>query len=393
MFRGVECRERLNLQPTPPNIRFAVRLRGEIINAIERGTFNYLDHFPESENARRFGFVPSGTLVSNRLRAWFAARRLAPSTRLTYRRVMEGYLLPWFERVRLRDLTTPMIRARIMGVKDGETGVPVTLKTARNILTPLGSMLEQAVGDGEIAVNPMAALKLELYWPEERVTSDFEADPFSMEEILAIFGACAGGKEGEEADYFRFAFGSGMRPSEQFLVDWPSVDFLRHRVRVDKAQVTGAAEQGGKRKSVPAEKGPKTKAGRRDIDLTSGAWEALQRQQERTRLAGGRIWRDARTGAPWRREEALRKRFKTICGLAGVRYRNPYQTRHTFGSVLLAAGYPELLVARWMGHASVEPLRRNYARWIEQGSDPETRVKLTAFFSHVSPAVAAQGWR
>ena len=47
-------------EPTPPNVRYAVRLRGEILNAIERGTFNYADYFPESPRARQFGFVADG---------------------------------------------------------------------------------------------------------------------------------------------------------------------------------------------------------------------------------------------------------------------------------------------------------------------------------------------
>ncbi len=397
MFRGVECRERLNLQPTPPNVRYAVRLRGEILNAIERGKFNYLDFFPESDNARRFGFVPSGALVGDELRAWFKMARLAPSTRLTYSRAIDGYLIPWFDKTRLRDLTAVMIRSQVLELaKDAASDddrEPVTLKTARNILTPLGAMLSRAVADESIESNPMARVKLDLYWPEALAVSDWEADPFAFEEMAAIFGACAGGPEGEEADYWRFAFGTGMRPSEQIAFAWPSVDLLSYRGRVDKARVTGNAAAGSVKRTAQAMKKPKTKAGLRDIDFTRGAWEALQRQQPRTRLAGAEVWRDPRSRTPWASEEALRKRFVAICALAGVRYRNPYQTRHTFASTLLSAGYPELLVAKWMGHASVEMLRRHYGRWIEQGADPGTRARLAEFFSHVSPTVSAMGWR
>ena len=81
----------------------------------------------------------------------------------------------------------------------------------------------------------------------------------------------------------------------------------------------------------------------------------------------------------------LRKRFTRICKVAGVRYRNPYQTRHTFGSTMLAAGHAPLRVAGWMGHEGPEMLYRSYARWIEQGQDPSTRAALAAFFSHPSP--------
>lgn len=384
-FRGRECREPLvGLEVSPQNIRYAVNLRGEILNAIARGTFNYADHFPDSENARNFGFTRSDKTIGEGLRAWFAVRRLASSTRLTYSRVIDRYLLPWFDKVRVRDLTAPMIRSRVMEVKD-EDGVPVTLKTAHNILTPLSAYLELEVGDGTIDTNPMTRVKLEQYWPEARVTSDFEADPFAWTEMVAIFGACAGGPEGEEADHWRFAFGTGMRPSEQIALAWPRCDLANHRVRVLEARVTGF--------DGPAVKGPKSEAGRRWIDLTRGAWEALQRQQERTQRVNVGVWRDPRSRGPWASEEALRKRFKRICAKAGVRYRYPYQTRHTFGSTLLALGYPEMWVAVQMGHETVEMLHRHYGRWIEQGSDPMALRQLVGFFSHVSPTVVPMAVR
>ncbi|TIE15680.1 site-specific integrase, partial [Legionella pneumophila] len=45
-YRGVQCRETLKLEPTKANLKYADRLRGEIINAIALGTFNYADYFP-----------------------------------------------------------------------------------------------------------------------------------------------------------------------------------------------------------------------------------------------------------------------------------------------------------------------------------------------------------
>lgn len=391
-YRGRECREPLGLAPTNPNIRYAKNLRGEIINAIGHGTFNYVDYFPESETAHLFGCVATAALVGDELRAWMKIARLAASTRLTYERVCEGYLQPWFDRVRMRDLTAPMIRAKILAVRKDD-GDPVTLKTARNILTPLGTMLELAVGDGRLDANPMDRLKLERFWPEEYVSSDFEADPFAWQEMAAIFAACDGGAEGEEADYWRFAFGSGLRPSEQIELWWTRCDLVQLRARVEVARVTARAAPGGPLKLGTEVKKPKTKAGERDVDLTQGAWEALQRQRSRTRLQGTHVWRDARYGLPWRSEEALRKRFGTILKRAGVRYRNPYQTRHTFASVLLAAGYDPRWVAVQMGHETTEMLERHYSKWIKQGATD--RAELAAFFSHASPTVAktATFWR
>jgi integrase len=104
-FRGTTCRERLTgLAVTPPNIRYAVRLRGEILNAIARGTFNYADHFPRSPRARRFGFAASGKTVGELLDEYEALARptVAASTWLGYSKVIERCLRPWFGATRLR---------------------------------------------------------------------------------------------------------------------------------------------------------------------------------------------------------------------------------------------------------------------------------------------------
>lgn len=379
-FRGVNCRERLSLEPTPPNVRYAVRLRGEIMNAIGMKTFNYADYFPESANARRFGFVGSAVTIGTLLDdyAAMASKSLSASTWQGYKKRIDGYLRPWFGNVRVRDLTTAEIRARLLAVETRD-GKALTLKSARNIITPLANVIELAIIDRHRDDNPLDRLMLKRLWPADRVRSGWAADPFAFEEMTVIFDkGCA---SDEEADYWRFAFGTGMRTSELIALNWGDVDARKARVRVERAIVGGV-------KGERAEKGPKTLAGRRDIDLTVGAWEALQRQRARTQLAGGMVWRDWRTGARWGSEHVLRMRWSRICVKAGVRYRNPYQTRHTFASVLLGAGVPPLRVAKWMGHVGTEMLNRTYGKWIEQGaSDPQG---LAAFFALAAVAPALQ---
>lgn len=47
-FNSERCRETLDIPVTPANIKYAGNLRGEIKNRIERGTFVYEEHFPDS---------------------------------------------------------------------------------------------------------------------------------------------------------------------------------------------------------------------------------------------------------------------------------------------------------------------------------------------------------
>lgn len=48
----------------------------------------------------------------------------------------------------------------------------------------------------------------------------------------------------------------------------------------------------------------------------------------------------------------------------GVRYRKPYQTRHTYASMMLSAGEHPMWVAKQMGHKDWTMIARVYGRWM-----------------------------
>lgn len=49
---------------------------------------------------------------------------------------------------------------------------------------------------------------------------------------------------------------------------------------------------------------------------------------------------------------------------AGVRYRRPHQTRHTYASMMLSAGEHPMWVAKQMGHTDWTMIARVYGRWM-----------------------------
>ena len=367
MYRGVECRETLKLSHTRANINYADRLRGEILNAIERGTFQYADYFPESKRARQFGGtgpvrVTLGELIRDQIA--IAGRTLSPSTVRGYQQVYDSHLKDQWDKTLLTDLKAPALRAWI-GTLDCK------IKTIRNILTPLRNALEQAVNDDLIEYNPLDRVKLDKILPREQRKSIFAADPFDIAEITAILAACA---DDQERNLWRFAFATGMRTSEFIALEWSSVDWVHNRVSMDRVKVEGITKDDAK-----------TDAGHRQIDLRQGAFDSLKAQQQHTALAGGAVFHDARSGEPWTNDGVLKQRWMRILRKAGVRYRNPYQTRHTFASTLLSAGLNPLYVAKQMGHRDTEMINRHYGRWIEQGNDEATRQQSAEFFAQVAP--------
>ena len=347
-YRGVDCRETLKLEPTPKNIKYADRLRGEILNAIEHGSFRYSSYFPESIRAKLFGESVSnetiGTLLTHYLE--LCEKTLQPSTVRGYKEVSNAHLFPQFRHVRIRDLTPAMLRTWI-------SGLGLTTKRVRNILTPLRAILEQAVNDDIIPASPLDKVVLNKLLDKETRSSKFVVDPFDQHEIQAILKIA----QGQVRNLFQFAFFSGLRTSELIALEWGDIDWVNNQIHISRAVVE------------KQEKSTKTKAGVRDVLILPPAFEALQTQKTHTFLQNDRVFFNPRTDKPWETDAQIRKTAWThVLKKAGVRYRNPYQTRHTYASTLLSSGENPWWVAEQMGHETTEMIMRHYGRWIPDRS-------------------------
>lgn len=367
-FKGVRCRESLKLSPTKANLTYADRLRGEILNAIERGTFKYQDYFPDSKRAQVFGHVVCTATMADRLdltlKGYEKATEngsMSPSTLEGYRKIVEGRLKPEFGLERLRDITPSRLRVWV-------SGLGVTAKTARNILGPLRSAFDDAVNDGAIEFNPLDRVALKKLLSQTAEASTYEVDPFTGDEIDAILEAAP---SAAEQNMYQFWFNTGLRPGELIALEWSKVDFVHRTVRIDSNIV------------VRTEKAPKTAAGIRDVELNQKAIDALRHQKDLTFLAGGRVFISPKTMKPWETEQQIRRTsWQYILKRAGVRYRNPYQTRHTYASHHVSAGKNLFWLARQMGHETTEMIIRHYGRWIPSSSwngqaAPVTEIKAS----------------
>lgn len=350
-YKGVECRETLSIEATSPNIKYAERLRSEILNAIERGNFSYANYFPDSKKGRMFGHVASNITVGELLHNFIeqAERTLQPSTVVGYKKVCRAHLFDAFGKVPLTELTPAFIRKWISNLN-------LTAKTVRNILTPLRAVLDEAINDDILQRNPLDRVKLAKVLNKKTIKSDYAPDPFDINEITAILNHA----EGQAGHLFKFAFFTGLRPSELIALEWRDIDWVNGLVRVNRAVVE------------KQEKCTKTEAGERNVMLLPPALDALQAQKFYTFLQDKRIFHNPRTKQPWETHAQIRKTcWKYILKKAGVRYRNPYQTRHTYASMMLSSGENMLWLAKQMGHRDTEMVIKTYGKWIP---DPSSKA-------------------
>ncbi|EOY5720770.1 DUF3596 domain-containing protein [Enterobacter hormaechei] len=357
-YKGVKCREPLsNLEVTPKNIKYAERTLGEIYNKIERGTFVYAEYFPRSTRLKIFGNAAAGKTVKMYLDEYLViceTRKLSPSTIGGYKKCRSA--LSALHMFPASELTPAALKTWIQNQK-------TTLKTIRNQLSFLRSALDEAVTDGVLPINPVSLVTASRYQRDKsNAESSYVVDPLSPAEVDALLSA-AGNKQWE--NLFRFAIQTGLRSSELCALRWRDIDFVSRTAHVQNASVVGVI------------KGTKTKAGTRKVELTEEAMKALASQKLFTFMKGETIFEDPKSNKPWASADAIRKKaWVPILRKAGIRYRNPYQTRHTFATSHISKGVNLFWLAGQMGHKGPEMLFRHYGTYLKEYDGQTTRKEI-----------------
>lgn len=320
VYKGVRCRERIRLAPTPRNLKYAQRLKATIDHEIATNTFDYAKHFPDSPRARRYSSeAAAGVLLSKAMTDYLDTLEGAvePETLKKYRHDAE-IVAGWFDAQKsLADLTRSDVRLAISKQN-------LSRKRILNLLTPLRGALQQAFDDGLIPSNPLHGFKL------RRVEAPKEAiDPFTPEEIAAL------GKT-ELGYLWTFWAWTGVRTGELIALQWRDISKDGATVHIERAVRVGR------------EKVPKTDAGKRVIQLLPASRKALKALKRRE--PGDHVFTNPNTGAWWYEDRALARAFRKACEAAEVRYRYPYQLRHTFATWALSSGENPAWIARYMGH-------------------------------------------
>ena len=193
-----------------------------------------------------------------------------------------------------------------------------------------------------------------------------DADPFSATEVDLIIASMREKYPEQIANFTEFWMWTGLRTAELFALQWESVDLANGYFAVNESLVRGVHK-----------KTTKTNYTRR-VKLNSRALAALMRQRQHTQLAGGRVFQDPRYDQVWIDERAFRRSFwaPTLKRL-GIRYRRPYNCRHTYATALIMANANHKWASLQMGH-SVEMFQKTYTKWIDGDQNEVEMAKLEA---------------
>ncbi len=88
------------------------------------------------------------------------------------------------------------------------------------------------------------------------------------------------------------------------------------------------------------------------------------------------MFQDPRLGKPWHSEEAFQRVYwARILKRLGIRYRRPYNMRHSYATSMLMASMTPAFCARQLGH-TVEMFLRTYAKWIDGSQNDVEMARL-----------------
>lgn len=352
---------------TKKGIAAASRLRTQVIDLIKLGLLDdakYAELFPGS------ALAASSNIFGEYAQLWLDSRGMAKGTRNNYLSALNIYWQPHLARTRI-DLITPALLRRIVAETDWTSPA-----VKRNAMTRLSTLLKSAVSDGLIEKNPAEALEL------PRRTKK-EVDPFSQAEADRIIEAMYARDHWPTSIYaalYEFMFYSGVRIAEALALQWDAVDLESGHVRIFRVVALGEIEE-------------RTKTHKsRTILLNERSIHALrfaQQYAERRRKGSGKIKETPFVFPPSKNAEHVKQtsdihhQWRPTLAALGIRYRRPYNCRHTYATMCLMSGMNIAFIAQQLGN-TIQILLSTYARWINSGSDWSEIAKLGIGIKSVS---------
>ncbi len=346
-----QTKRSLGIEPTAKNIDFAAMKLAEIRMDILRGTFSWEKHFPNDKETRK----ESPKLSEALDRFYLSSGHWKGSTE----RVSESKtrrLLELFGDAKLKDLTEDVILNVRKDLLKGTSA-----KHTNQLLTVLNTVMTRAVRAKVLDSNPF------VYIEPIRDTKRLEGEAQTDDEVVSVFTP----NEFENLlsvipheatkNLFTVLCWTGLRMGEAAGLKWEDVDLQKQTLSVKRTRTS---------KSCVLQT-PKT-GGARTIILPLRAVEALRRQKLLTTRSEFVFCSGPRLIAFKTAEVIKHVSWVKWLDQAGLAYRKPYSTRHTFASWMLMAGESETYVAQSMGHNSVQMIRQVYGHFI-----PKTTHKWT----------------
>jgi integrase len=344
-------RTRTKIRKTFPTLAAAKGWRADATFALRRGTLR----------------APSPVTLREAADAWLEGAKdgsirtrsgdpFKPSAIRSYEQALNVRVLKEFGAVKLSELG----RNDLQDFADDLLAKGLDPSTIRNMLMPLRAIYRRAVARGEVAVNPTTGLSL----PAVRGKRDKVASPEQAAKLLAALGD-------DDRALWATAFYAGLRCGELMALRWSDIDFAEGIIRVERAF------DPKDRRFIE----PKSRSGKRRVPIASVlrlhllerkarcAWSSKPDGLVFARCAHTPLDYDAAMGRARRAWEKAR--------LEPIRL---HEARHTFASLMIAAGINAKALSTYMGHSSVTITFDRYGH-LMPGNESEAAELLDSYLA------------
>jgi integrase len=328
----------------------------------------------EAQVALRSGMMRAGSSVTlhEAAEAWLegvksgairnrSGHAYKPSAIRGYKTALLTRVLPALGGLRLSEIR----RVDLQDFADRLCADGLDPSTVRNALMPLRAIFRRAVARGEVAVNPTSGLEL----PAMEGARDRIASPGEAADLLAAL------PEPDRA-LWATAMYAGLRRGELLALRWEDVDLAGGVIHVERSW---DAKEGAV--------GPKSRAGRRTVPIPAALRDHLVEHKLRSGRHVGLVFGTS-YAQPFTPSN-VRKRANAAWIRAGFEPIGLHECRHTFASLMIAAGVNAKSLSAYMGHSSVTITLDRYGH-LMPGNESEAASLLDAYLARAVASAAAQ---
>ena len=313
----------------------------EMLSDIENGT-----HMNKS----------SPVTVSQWMNKWLATYikdKKSPTTYVGYKGQVDTHILPYFENVYLKDLTTLDVQEWVNSLynKSHETNKDRNPKTVKNIFMNLKAACNKAVQADIIPKNPCDGVEL-------KKCDSKKVDPYTKEEVDELMKAM----KGDEIEFpIHLDLILGLRRGELLALKWSDIDYGKKQVHIQRNIVLDE-----NRKIV--EKTPKSKSGNRYISLSESQCLMLKLEQtkQQERASKNINYKDndlvvCKADGTYYNPDVFSSKFNRLLEKIGLRHIRLHDIRHTNCTLLLLSGVNMKTMQGRLGHSDYSVTANTYS--------------------------------
>ncbi len=294
------------------------------------------------------GQLKTGT-VECIAKSWIkaSAHKWKESTKCRYQEKLNIYILPYFGKCKLSDISTAQVESFISNIQtEGMPGrKPVSAATARSVLTVIKQIRLHALKmDYHVRFNP-----------ECIIVRSQKADitVFSESEEKRLVAELSSNTDETDAGLLTCLF-TGIRVGELCALNCDNIDLENEVIRIRATMQRLPDNSGGEKRTKIMIDKPKSECSIRDIPINKDLLQVLRRfyRPGAFLLTGDK--------EKFVEPKTMENRFKSILKKCGLKSTGVHSTRHTFASRCIERGMDPKTLSEILGHANVATTLNTY---------------------------------